>query len=90
MSDYIHDIVGTDDTFINYLFNRDNLKQLKVDTRTISRQIIDDLFDSFNDNAIFKASLSVILRELLHVKWLNENLSCENEKIQNDLMVSKL
>ena len=88
MSEYLHDI-GVDDSsnFINCLNKIDKTNYNKLDVKSLSRQIVEELYDVVSENSTSKSFVAIILRELLHVKWMNENLFIEKDKLQSNLLV---
>ena len=86
MSEYLFD-VGADEKFIQNLVNCNIKSYMKVDLNALSKQIIDDLHDSINENTNQKASVGIIIKELLHTKLLCDNILNEKDKIQNSLLV---
>ena len=85
--EYLQDHVGMDESveFLDSFFPNG---RSKIDTLVLSRHIIEELNDNIGENNILKSSIAIILRELLHVKWLNETFQHEKEKLQSSLMVS--
>ena len=88
MSEYLHDI-GVDDSsnFIKCLNKIEQTNYSKLNIKSLSRQIIDELYDVVSENSTSKSFVAIILRELLHVKWMNENLVIEKDKLQSNLLV---
>ena len=59
----------------------------KIDLVTLSRQMIEDLFENVDNILTVRASLSCLVRELLNVKTVQDCLLNERDKLRNDLLV---
>ena len=64
--------------------------QSKIDLVALSKQMIEDLFDNVDNVLTARASLSCLLRELVHVKTGLECAVSERERLRSDLTVSNL
>ena len=73
--------------FLNTFLTPENQGN-KIDTNHLSKQIIEELNDSVNENVFFKVSLAIILKEMNLQKCLSESQGNEMEKIKNDLILS--
>ena len=73
--------------FLNTFLTPENQGN-KIDTNHLSKQIIEELNDSVNENVFFKVSLAIILKEMNLQKCLSESQGHEMEKIKNDLILS--
>ena len=59
----------------------------KIDLVTLSKQMIEDLFENVDNILTVRASLSCLVRELLNVKTVQDCLLNERDKLRNDLLV---
>ena len=88
LMEYIQEIgIINPNDFLNNFLPSENLSN-KIDTNLLSKHIIEELNDSVSDNAHFKVSIAIILKEINLQKRLGETQGHEMEKIKNDLFKS--
>ena len=88
LMEYIQEIgIINPNDFLNNFLPSENLGN-KIDTNLLSKHIIEEFNDSVGDNAVFKVSIAIILKEINLQKRIGESHGHEMEKIKNDLFNS--
>ena len=86
---YLQDIgLNNPNEYLNTYLKTGDPRNDKVDTKILSKLIIEEFTDTVADNSLSKFSLAIILKEVNLQKWLNESQTHEVEKLKNDLMIS--